>query len=103
MKASLRRAEKEALKAAKILFENNELEDAVSRAYYAMFHATKALLFSKNLTPKTHRGTITLFSELVKKGVIEIELADMLRKAFDMRQKEIMKFMLYLEGKKSKI
>ncbi|RLI75785.1 HEPN domain-containing protein [Archaeoglobales archaeon] len=86
VKASLKRAEK-ALKSAKILFENNELEDAVSRAYYAMFHATKALLFSKNLTPKTHRGTIMLFSELVKEGVIEIEFADMLRKAFDMRQK----------------
>ena len=86
VKASLKRAEK-ALKAAKILFDNNELEDAVSRAYYAMFHAAKALLFSRNLIPKTHRGTITLFSELVKKGVIGIELADMLRRAFDMRQK----------------
>lgn len=49
VKASLKRAEK-ALKAARILFDNNELEDAVSRAYYAMFHATRALLFTRNLT-----------------------------------------------------
>jgi len=86
-KASLERAEK-ALKSAKLLQENRELEDAASRAYYAMFHAARAILFSKGLTPRTHRGTISIFGEkIIKQGILSEEYADMLRKAFDLRQK----------------
>ena len=86
-KASLERAEK-ALKSAKLLQENRELEDAASRAYYAMFHAARAILFSKGISAKTHRGTISLFGEkIVKQGILTEEYADMLRKAFDLRQK----------------
>jgi len=85
--ASLGRAEK-ALKSAKLLEENGELEDAASRAYYAMFHATRALLFSKGMNAKTHKGAISLFGEkIVKQGIMSEEYADMLRKAFDLRQK----------------
>ena len=87
VKASLLRAEK-ALRSARLLVEHRELEDAVSRAYYAMFHAARAILFSKGITAKTHRGTISLFGEnMVKKGILSEEFADMLRKAFDLRQK----------------
>jgi hypothetical protein len=87
VEASLQRAEK-ALKSAKLLEENGQLEDAASRAYYAMFHAARALLFSKGVTARTHRGTISLFGEkIVKQGILHAEFADMLRKAFDLRQK----------------
>jgi len=87
VEASLLRAEK-ALRSAKILLQHGELEDAVSRAYYAMFHATKAILFSKGVKAKTHKGTISLFGEhLVKEGILGERYADMLRKAFDLRQK----------------
>lgn len=87
VEASLERAEK-ALKSAKLLEENGQLEDAASRAYYAMFHAARALLFSKGVTARTHRGTISLFGEkIVKQGILHVEFADMLRKAFDLRQK----------------
>lgn len=86
-KASLERAEK-ALKSAKLLEQNGELEDAASRAYYAMFHAARAILFSKGISAKTHRGTISLFSEkIVKQSILSEEYADTLRKAFDIRQK----------------
>ena len=86
-KASLERAEK-ALKSAKLLQENGELEDAASRAYYAMFHAARAILFNKGISAKTHRGTISIFGEkIVKQGILNEEYADMLRKAFDLRQK----------------
>jgi len=85
--ASLLRAEK-ALRSAKLLLKHGELEDTVSRAYYAMFHAAKAILFSRGVDAKTHRGTISLFGEhIVKKGIFSDEYADMLRKAFDLRQK----------------
>jgi len=87
VEASLERAEK-ALKSAKLLEENGELEDAVSRAYYTIFHAARALLFSKGVTAKTHRGTISLFSEkIVRQGILPEKYADMFRKAFDLRQK----------------
>jgi uncharacterized protein (UPF0332 family) len=87
VEASLVRAEK-ALRSAKLLEENGEPEDAVSRAYYAMFHAARAILFSKGMKAKTHRGTISLFGEkIVKEGVLNREFADMLRKALDLRQK----------------
>jgi len=87
VEASLKRAEK-ALKSARLLEENGELEDATSRAYYAMFHATRALLFSKDIKAKTHKGAISLFGEkIVKQGIMSEEYADILRKAFDLRQK----------------
>jgi len=87
VEASLLRAEK-ALKSAKLLKKNGQLEDAVSRAYYAMFHAARAFLFNKGFKAKTHRGTISLFGEkAIKEGVVEEKFADMIRKAFDLRQK----------------
>jgi hypothetical protein len=36
-------------------------EDRVSRAYYAAFHATQALLFTEGLSADTHHGVVTLF------------------------------------------
>jgi uncharacterized protein (UPF0332 family) len=45
-KASLLRSER-ALRSAKILLDHDEAEDSVSRAYYAMFHAAKAILFTR--------------------------------------------------------
>lgn len=32
----------------------------VNRLYYACFHATKALLLSKEIIPKTHSGVVTM-------------------------------------------
>ncbi len=43
--------------------------DAVSRAYYAVFHILRALLLSRGVDPKTHAGAIHLFNtELVRHG-----------------------------------
>ena len=36
---------------------------AVSRAYYAVFHAARALIFSVGLEATTHRGVISLIGE----------------------------------------
>ena len=46
----------EKLEVAKILFENQAYGDAVSRAYYGMYNAARALLFVKDSKPKTHAG-----------------------------------------------
>jgi uncharacterized protein (UPF0332 family) len=42
-----------------ILLENNFYNTTVSRLYYSCFHATKALLLTKELIPKTHSGVIS--------------------------------------------
>ena len=62
----------ETLGAAEYLLKGGYYNDAVSRAYYAMFYAARALLASRDLHPKGHKGLIILFGlEFVKKGFIE--------------------------------
>lgn len=60
------------LESAKILYENGRYGDAISRAYYTMHYAARALLSTKNIFPKTHKGVIArLGLEFVKEGIIE--------------------------------
>lgn len=62
----------ETLGAAEYLLKGGYYNDAVSRAYYAMFYAARALLASRDLHPKGHKGLILQFGlEFVKKGFIE--------------------------------
>lgn len=73
--------------AAKNLFENGFYNDSVSRAYYAMFFAAKALLFGKNIHPRTHRGLISQFGlEFVKNNEFKKELFDLLARAQEDRE-----------------
>ena len=61
---------------AKILRTANFPYGAASRAYYAVFHAARALLFSIGIETKTHRGTVGLLSEhFVKTGHLSPEMA----------------------------
>lgn len=77
----------EKLLAAKTLFENGFYGDAVSRAYYAMFFAAKALLSKKDSHPMTHRGLISQFGLLfVKEGEFKKELFDLLTRAQEDRE-----------------
>lgn len=60
------------LMSAKILHENGRYSDAISRAYYSMHYVALALLTTKNIYPKTHKGVIAqLGLEFVKEGIIE--------------------------------
>lgn len=57
------------LEVAEKLFKSSDYEDAVSRAYYAVFHATQALLLTEGERAETHKGIVTLFGLLfVKTG-----------------------------------
>ena len=44
----------EKLHSAEYLFDGHFYKDSVSRAYYAMLHAAKALLSLRAIYPKTH-------------------------------------------------
>lgn len=70
---------RKALLAAKILMENQLYEDCVSRAYYAVLHAAKAALATKDIEPVSHKAVKRMFSlYLVKTGKIEKGLAKIL-------------------------
>lgn len=46
--------------------------DAITRAYYAAYHATRALLFARGVEPKTHGGAIHLLNvEIVRAGLLD--------------------------------
>ena len=75
------------LGAAKKLLELGEYEDAVSRAYYCIFHAAKAALASENLFPRTHEGTIREFgSRFIKEKRLPKELGIIFSDARSLRE-----------------
>jgi uncharacterized protein (UPF0332 family) len=75
------------LEAAKSLFGNGFYKDSVSRSYYSMYHAARALLLTKDISPKTHEGLIANFGlEFVKKDIIEKCYSKALAKGKDVRE-----------------
>lgn len=49
---------------AKILLENNKLEESVSLVYYSMYHILIALLFKIGIKCENHSASIILLNEL---------------------------------------
>lgn len=65
-----------ALRAAAVLLEAGLPMDAVSRLYYAVFHAARAALLSRNRHAKTHSGQITQFTRTFGKEALLSELLE---------------------------
>jgi uncharacterized protein (UPF0332 family) len=60
----------EAMRAASLLHENGFPKDAVSKLYYSLLYAIRALLLTEGLEPKSHEGALRLFGlHFVKSGV----------------------------------
>lgn len=75
------------LKAAQHLCEQAYYEDSISRSYYAIFFATKALLLTKDVNPQTHSGVKNQFAQhFVKTKDIEPEFNDILKEAKEIRE-----------------
>jgi len=63
----LLRKSEQRLVAARYLLEEGFYEDSASRAYYSMFFAATALLLTRGITVRTHRGLIATFgSEFIR-------------------------------------
>lgn len=76
----------EDLAAAQDNLQLGHLRTAVSRAYYAMFYATTALLGSRGLWRSKHQGVVAAFGEhFVKPGLVELRYGRMLHDAFEAR------------------
>ena len=59
---------------------------AVNRAYYAAFHAARAVLGSRGLVTRKHSGVRALFNQhFVSAGEVDERFGAILRRLFDMR------------------
>ena len=60
------------MSAAILLFDNNLINDAVSRLYYFLLYNIRALLLTKGLEPKSHEGALRLFAlHFIKEKLFE--------------------------------
>ena len=81
------RKAKRRLDAAHHLLREGFYEDAVSRAYYSMYFAAKALLLKRDITVRTHKGLLSKFGlEFVNEGVVEKYYGRALRIAEELRE-----------------
>ena len=62
-------------------------DDALSRAYYAMFYAAKAALLTIDLSPGSHSGVVSQFSRnFVKTGQVERNYGRILARTMQARE-----------------
>jgi len=70
LREELERAE-QALRAAEALLGQGLHADSMSRAYYAAFHLVRALLVTRGVEPRSHRGALHLLNrEFVRTGLL---------------------------------
>ena len=94
----------EELETADLLWKNDRYRACISRSYYAMYHATQALLSLKDLNTKTHKGIIQMFGQhFIKTGIFPIELARALSDAYDMRRLSDYEETIFLSSEQSEI
>ena len=94
----------EELDTADLLWKNDRYRACISRSYYAMYHATQALLSLKDLNTKTHKGIIQMFGQhFIKTGIFPIELARALSDAYDMRRLSDYEETIFLSSEQSEI
>lgn len=76
-----------AMEAANLLFNNDFLNDAVSRLYYFVLYNVRALLLTKGLEPKSHEGTLRLFGlYFVKEGIFDPKSSHIFSKLMKYRE-----------------
>lgn len=77
---------KDDLSAAHLLFDNGNYRVANNRAYYAIFHAIRAVLVFDNYDSGKHSGIIAEFRRrYVKEGIFPAEISKMISSAFTIR------------------
>ncbi len=77
---------RQSLHAADILQHESIYDDAVSRAYYAMFNAAHAALLSKGIARSRHKGVLSAFGfHFVRTGLVSSELHNAFEAAYQRR------------------
>jgi len=76
----------ECLKDAEVLINQRRYKAAVSRSYYAMFHAAKAALLTKNISTYTHQGINVQFGkQFIVPGIFDKSVFRTFSKMLDIR------------------
>jgi uncharacterized protein (UPF0332 family) len=74
------------LKMAREHLSDGEYRDAVSDAYYAMFHIARAVLATSGVESRRHTGVVSRFAEFfVKTGKVDRELSRTLMRGLQLR------------------
>ncbi|MCD4782985.1 MAG: HEPN domain-containing protein [Candidatus Eremiobacteraeota bacterium] len=75
------------LEAAMLLLKQQNVDSAVNRAYYSIFHEVTALLLTRNITSRKHSGIMSFFNQFfVKTGVIDKEFSKFYSTMYESRQ-----------------
>ncbi len=91
------------LEVAERLFKSGDYDDAVSRSYYAVFHATQALLLTEGHHAETHKGIVSLFGLLfVKAGKFDRNLGKYLANLKDDRESGDYEVFSYIDEETAK-
>jgi len=70
------------LKSARDLLVNEDFADSISRSYYAIFQAARALLATEQLESRKHSGVIALFNRhFIKTGKMDKQFGVVLKDA----------------------
>lgn len=78
---------REKVRVARDLCARGEWDDAVSRAYYAAFHAAQAVLLTEGQRAESHKGLVSLFGLLlVKTGKFDKKWGKLLSNLKDDRE-----------------
>ncbi|HVE82199.1 MAG TPA: HEPN domain-containing protein [Myxococcales bacterium] len=76
------------LEAARMMLAAGKHGEAISLAYYASFHAVRAVLAARGLQPKTHQGAVHLFNvSFVLPGLVTSEILALIGRSFAERQR----------------
>jgi len=79
---------KECLADAQDAFEESRLANSINRSYYAMFHATRALLAIDSFDSKKHSSIIGYFNQYyIANSKIDTSYYQMIANAFRIRNK----------------
>ena len=77
---------REDLEAAHLLYDAGNYRIANNRAYYAIFHAMRAVLVFDDFDSSKHSGVIAEFRRrYIKEGIFPIEISKMIGSAFTIR------------------
>ncbi len=78
----------EALEDSKLMFANGRFKNALNRAYYAVFHAMRAVNALDKYDSSKHSGVIAYFNQnYVKTGVFPKEASKLIRLTAENREK----------------
>ena len=76
----------ECLHAAQNLLNCEDLKSAANRAYYAIFHAMRAVLAYDGIDMKHHSGIISSFRRLyIKTGIFDVRMSEIISELYDLR------------------